>query len=261
MGEEEEEEEEEFDEFSSPFASARGVVDSESASKEAEYSDICLGPDGNLYCCPFDANNVAVLDPSTGKIDILQHDRLDLGNELYSGICLGPDGRLYCAPCAASNVLVISPRTKNAEERLRFIDGHIEEGRHHKYGGICMGPDRRLYCAPLRTSHMLVIDPVKQMISFIEGTGSGFMGICAAPSGKLYCAPYSAGHVLEVHVKQGQASEIDFIRDDRGGGIGKYAGIAAAPDGRIYSSMESARSAGHRSLRPGWATPALHWWR
>ena len=87
-----------------------------------KYSDICAGPDGLLYCAPFNASSVLVIDPCARTLSFI-NGAGDLGMKYY-GICAGPDGLLYCPPFNASSVLVISPRTQT----LSFIEGAVGSG-------------------------------------------------------------------------------------------------------------------------------------
>ena len=109
-----------------------------------KYSDICAGPDGLLYCSPFNASSVLVIDPCARTLSFIEG--AEEGGLKYFGICAGPDGMLYCAATAASSVLVIDPRTQT----LSFIEGAVGSGL--KWSGICAGPAGRLYCAPFLSS-------------------------------------------------------------------------------------------------------------
>ena len=87
-----------------------------------KYSDICAGPDGLLYCSPFNASSVLVIDPYARMLSFIEG--AEEGGLKYLGICAGPDGMLYCAATAASSVLVIDPRTQT----LSFIEGAVGSG-------------------------------------------------------------------------------------------------------------------------------------
>merc|ERR1712159_363877 len=71
-----------------------------------KYVGICQGSDQRLYCAPFDANDVLVINPFPGwgeeEISFIPNPRS--GEKKYMGICLAADGRLYCAPQNASSV-------------------------------------------------------------------------------------------------------------------------------------------------------------
>ena len=94
-----------------------------------KYRGICAGPDGLLYCAPWNAPTVLVIDPWTRTLGFIKG--AGETGEKYFGICAGPDGRLHCGPCNASSVIVIHPGTRT----LSFI-GNIRDGGQ-KYCGIC----------------------------------------------------------------------------------------------------------------------------
>src|SRR5690606_39266792 len=63
--------------------------------------------DGKLYCAPYSATDILVIDPATGTAE-----RTDMGVDLsgsnkWNGISVGSDGRLYCVPYSSSYVLII----------------------------------------------------------------------------------------------------------------------------------------------------------
>jgi len=138
-----------------------------------KYAGLCLGPDGKIYCCPFDAPSVLVIDPdpqAAVKLEFIEG--VGDGQRKYFGICVGPDDRMYCAPHHAKNVLVITPNPERGTlNKLSFINGPGLE-LERKYAGISMGGDGKLYCAPRHASDVLVIDPKGQegqQISYIKG--------------------------------------------------------------------------------------------
>src|SRR5690606_32774188 len=69
---------------------------------------IAPGPDGKLYCAPYNATDILVIAPVAGTAT-----RTDMGVGLsgtskWIGIAAGPDGKLYCAPNSATDILVVS---------------------------------------------------------------------------------------------------------------------------------------------------------
>ena len=82
---------------------------------------VCV-PDGLLYCSPFNASSVLVIDPCSRTLRFIEG--AEEGGLKYFGICAGPDGMLYCAATAASSVLVIDPRTQT----LSFTKGAVGSG-------------------------------------------------------------------------------------------------------------------------------------
>merc|ERR1712154_607161 len=65
--------------------------------QKGKYKGICMGTDGRLYCAPYHASRVLVIDPAAQALSVM--DGVGHAPDKYSGICAGPDGKLYCAPC------------------------------------------------------------------------------------------------------------------------------------------------------------------
>src|SRR5690606_14651855 len=65
------------------------------------------GPDGRLYCAPFQATDILIIDPASGTAQRTNMG-VDLsGTQKWQGIAAGPEGKLYCAPFNATDILVI----------------------------------------------------------------------------------------------------------------------------------------------------------
>ena len=54
-----------------------------------------------MYCAPFNASRVLVVDTFNGMLSFLEGAG-EKGGSKYAGICAGADGKLYCAPHSAS---------------------------------------------------------------------------------------------------------------------------------------------------------------
>ena len=125
-------------------------------SGDYKWWGIAAGPDGKLYCTPFNATDILVIDPVAGTAQ-----RTNMGASLsgiykWSSIAAGPDGRLYCAPYRATDILIIDPATGTAQRTNMGAD----LSGSNKWWGIATGPDGKLYCAPYTATDILVIDPV-----------------------------------------------------------------------------------------------------
>merc|ERR1719502_2187960 len=64
--------------------------------QRAKYKGMCAGPDGKLYCAPYHASRVLIIDPPSGALSVM--DGVGQEPDKYNSICAGPDGKLYCAP-------------------------------------------------------------------------------------------------------------------------------------------------------------------
>lgn len=168
-----------------------------------------------LYCAPFHADEVLVIDPLKRATRTITTSTSSNGK--WCGI-VPYKGKLYCAPFNSDDVLVIDPSTNST---MTIATGH--EG-NFKWAGIAVLGDK-LYCAPHDADEVLVIDPKTGRASTI-GTGqsgSGKWHGITALGDKLYCAPFNAEDVLVVDPALGAVS---FIPSGNRGRW-KWAGIVS----------------------------------
>jgi len=148
------------------------------------WSGIARSPrDGRLYCSPFNANSVLVVDPRTEKITFMHG--AGSGDCKWSGIAPGMDGRLYCVPSRANSLLVIDPGDADQEgcaEVARLFhefEGQLGKG-NSKWSGLCVGLDRQLFCVPYNSSHTLTINGAGRGTSPNKGRSTSFSHLSAA---------------------------------------------------------------------------------
>lgn len=197
------------------------------------YCGIAVGVDGLLYCAPWNAPTVLVIDPKTRTLR--QIKGAGYGHAKYSGIAAALDGKLYCSPCHAKSVLVIDPATST----VSFIEG--TNPMEFKYWGIEADAKGLVYCAPHKADHVLIIDPVNQTLSHIDAGIDGdskYRGITKGDDGLLYCAPCNASSVLVIDPQTKSCSLIEGAGEEDG----KYDGITKGPDGSLYCAPSSTDS-------------------
>src|SRR5690606_5250443 len=125
-------------------------------SGSEKWRGITAGPDGKLYCAPYNATDILVIDPVAGTATRTNMGADLSGTDKWRGIAAGPDGKLYCAPYDATNILVIDPVAGTATRT------NMEVGLSGilKWCGTATGPAGKLYCAPYNATDILVISPV-----------------------------------------------------------------------------------------------------
>jgi len=150
-----------------------------------------LSPDGKIYCIPFDAQDVLIIDPvnntATRNTSILgfmtSSDRARTGK--WRGGVLGPDGKIYCPPFNETNkrILVIDPASNTGQY---FPVSPSAFSSFYTFNGGVLGPDGRIYCPKNRVSSTsfdivehIIIDPVSQQLIPLENdiTGSFARGV------------------------------------------------------------------------------------
>jgi len=198
-----------------------------------KWSGIAAGADGKLYCGPYEATDILIIDPVAGTATRSAMGATLTGSAKWNGIAAGADGKLYCAPFNATDILIIDPVAGTA---TRSDMGATLTGTF-KWIGIAAGADGKLYCAPLNDTNILIIDPVagtasrSDMGATLTGTFK-WTSIAAGADGKLYCGPYEATDILIIDPVAGTAT-----RSDMGAtltGSSKWQGIAAGADGKLY---------------------------
>mmetsp|Transcript_3238 Transcript_3238/g.10181 ORF Transcript_3238/g.10181 Transcript_3238/m.10181 type:complete len:591 (-) Transcript_3238:76-1848(-) len=187
--------------------------------------------DDKLYCIPFHADDLLVLDASSHTTRTLASGTA--WNGKWSGAAVW--GReLYCAPFNADDVLVVD--VDAGSTRTIAATGADSSPMGFKWVGIAaMG--ERLYCAPHNADDVLVIDPATGRTHTIATghSGAGKWHGIAALDGKLYCAPFNADSVLVVDPEAETTECIPCGQQ----GQWKWAGIAALGD-RLFCAPHDA---------------------
>jgi hypothetical protein len=65
-----------------------------------------LAPNGKIYCVPFNATTVLIIDPLTDTAEQTSITGLG-GTYKWIGGVLAPNGKIYCVPYNATTVLII----------------------------------------------------------------------------------------------------------------------------------------------------------
>eukprot|EP00928_Gymnodinium_smaydae_P030233 TRINITY_DN22533_c0_g1_i1.p1 TRINITY_DN22533_c0_g1~~TRINITY_DN22533_c0_g1_i1.p1 ORF type:complete len:364 (+),score=66.45 TRINITY_DN22533_c0_g1_i1:116-1207(+) len=200
-----------------------------------KWSGAASGPDGNVYCAPFNADSVLVVETEVRSLRHLHG--IPHGRSKWSGAVAGADGKIYCAPYDAESVLVIDPEVRE----VSFIKG-LPPGKGKWFGGAS-APDGRIFFAPYNAESVLVINTETQECSYLgsfgastgkwSGVARGFKG--DEEDGAMYFVPYNADSVLWIDLA---TDELMHIHDEEciGTGLGKWFDAATAIDGRIVCS-------------------------
>lgn len=193
---------------------------------------------GLLFCIPYDATAVLILDPAHGhawQTDFGLSGMSDLAK--WSGAALGSDGLIRCAPYNATDILTIDPVAMTA---FRSALGATLTGSA-KYDGAVVGGDGKVYCVPRNAASVLVIDPGTGTASTttygLSLTGSSKWRGAARVGDKVYCAPYDATDILVIDTAAQTASRSAMTADLTGST--KW-GSAAAVGTKVYCVPRSA---------------------
>jgi hypothetical protein len=119
----------------------------------------CVGIDGKIYFVPYNATQIAELDPSDDSIT-LWGDFPAGGSKWLTGTVAG-DGKIYCLPGSATSILVIDTVNKTTEQIGNFPAGQ-------KWSGSVLAPDGSLIGIP---NNHAPTDPEKIGARFIKISG------------------------------------------------------------------------------------------
>ena len=204
---------------------------------------------GMLYCAPYCAASVLVINPLANTTDTTTLGGLGTGVNKWFGIAFAPTtGMLYCAPLSATSVLVINPLTNTTD--MTTLGGL--ETDNLKWFGIVFAPNTgMLYCAPYGATSVLIINPLTNTTdtTALGGLGAGvykWAGIAFVPTtGMLYCAPHYATSVLVINplTNTTDTAALGGLPLITAGTPGKWYDIGFAPTtGMLYCAPRGATS-------------------
>ncbi len=168
---------------------------------ESKWYGGVLAPNGKIYCIPWKADYVMIIDPESDTMDPDAISFSAVADLKWAGGVLAPSGKIYCIPQEPLRVLIIDP----AENTVELVESLPDE--EDKWAGGVLGPDGKIYGIPRNYERVLVIDPAVNKadpdgISLPPGPPvdpsdpDKWTGGVLAPNGKIYCIPNAADSVL-----------------------------------------------------------------
>jgi len=185
------------------------------------YSGGCLAPNGKIYCMPYNAQNVLIIDPSNNTSITVPMVGV---SQQYRCAIMAQDGNIYGIPCDENKVCVINPNTFAVGANFTgtisgttltvtlVSSGTITVGMVVSGTGVTSGTT----IASLGTGTggvgtynisvsqtVGVSTPMTGIngLRYITGAGSGtfkWFGGVLAPNGIIYCAPFASSSVLQI---------------------------------------------------------------
>lgn len=165
------------------------------------YAGGVLGPDGKIYCIPYNADYVGIIDPiaETFTLDDVELTTSNAGytSLKYIGGVLGTDGCIYTIPYGAKNFLKID--TSKETGKTGYVTTSFSTAGT-KYSGGVLAPNGNLYCIPWGHDYVYVQKTKNGTLSKTfqswDTAAERWNGGVLAPNGKIYCAPYDSDEVL-----------------------------------------------------------------
>lgn len=221
-----------------------------------KFVDTTLGPDGKIYCAPYNADCVIVIYPTE-----------DTAEEKYFGMtprssCVtSNDGRIVMMPADSSGpILSIDPfehkieYLNNRPQNLFAMDpvGHLPIGKGYYtrdavtnrsgsnwWRGSVLGSDGKIYSCPFDDRNILITDPDTKDIVTIDVSSvesysmeNKWSGVAEGPNNKMFFTPYLSRFVLILDMNTHELETIDIYSISRKDE--KWVGIAQAFNGKMY---------------------------
>ncbi|CAE8625226.1 unnamed protein product [Polarella glacialis] len=215
-------------------------------NRKQRWGGMAVGSNGDVYCCPQDAEDLLVIQPKTRDIKHIKLPYL-FRNVQLDGMAVAPDGRLYFSPIVRSRELY-EPYEGFFEALEENVESHEEILRNYPFRDVdgydCLWRACVLTFDTVSESYshfVQKLDPSDIEDAFECSFSSGlFGGMAAAGNGKLYCPPTNASAVAVVDPA---SKQISFIMGaGRNTQQDKWAGIALAENGLLYCAPARARS-------------------
>lgn len=169
--------------------------------EDMQWIDGIKAPDGRIFCIPYSATSVLIIDPAAGTASLNNFGLTfgGSGTQNWTRGAMGVDGKIYCAPRWADSVLIIDPSNDTAEMKNFGLDLSAPD----KYACAYSLRDGKIYMPPSLQRNVLVIDPIKQTASQVPMTdlydltqSNFYIGGVIGPDGKLRCPPRSTSKFL-----------------------------------------------------------------
>ena len=163
----------------------------------SKYCGCILAPNGKMYCPPFTANDVLIIDPILETATTMAY----AGTGKYVSGCLARNGLIYCAPHSGNTILVIDARSDTVTTRTIICYSNAPAGLFY---GCVYAPSNRIYFVPGTSDRIMTLDVETEAVNTLSldlSTGYGslhFIGAVVAPSGRVFMVPYEAGKMLVV---------------------------------------------------------------
>jgi YVTN family beta-propeller protein len=192
---------------------------------------------GKIYCIPYNAANVLVIDPSNDST--YTFGTVSSGGQKWRGGCLAPaNGKIYGMPYDSDTVLVIDPAT----DTLTTI-GPIPSvtATSARFAGCTMSTSGKLYGIPHNAAAVLAINPANDSLSVFGSLGNDagkWEGGALCVDGKIYAAPFNSASVLVID----PFTETTSLFGSFASGGGKWRNPLLGRDGRIYMLPASTSS-------------------
>ena len=145
-----------------------------------------------VYCSPYNADSVLVIDVENQSIDIISDYSFDAGitHKYMRGTYCPVNNKIYFAPHNSSKILEIDPTNNSLEF---YEDRDIFDNSANCCDVIYNPVDKNLYFIPKYGTKVVQFNPLTKTINVVanmrDGNVDKFSCALLAPNGLIYCIP------------------------------------------------------------------------
>ena len=199
---------------------------------------MCLGPDSNVYCAPYNWSNIGVFNYRTTSFSWVPIAERN-GGTLFQSATLTTDGRIVFTPIGTSNVGIFNPSTwsySNIGTQLSASGGSAG------YAASTILPNGNIFMASTSNSSYgaTIFNPSTGTVQNIVTTGSRAYSAVSPPTpdGRIFLFPnaYNGGATLDVYnwITGSSTNVSGSVNGNTQGGANGL--MPLLPDGRIIVS-------------------------
>ena len=162
--------------------------------------DVAAAPDGTVWYTAQSTGHLGILDPKTGKVDLVALGR----GSAPHGVIVGPDGAAWITDGGLNAIVRFDPKTKQLKVfplPKNFPNANLNTGVFDKAGVYWFTGQGGVYGR---------LDPkTGKTDAWKAPRGFGPYGITATPSGDIWYASLAGDHIAKVDTITGQAMVVE----------------------------------------------------
>jgi hypothetical protein len=192
-------------------------------TKPRKWRGGALTNDGRIFCAPYDASTVLIIDPDTKTSAVVGgFEWLGTGAPTDAGkFCdavVGSNKLVYLMPARSPYIIRIDPAETTAETLGGVLELDTKVGDHassDRWGGACAAPNGRIYTAPYAYPEILEYDTATGLLDRLGGSseyfassnrdGARWRAIIPGRDGNVYAFPSWWTKVLRIETEKTRA--------------------------------------------------------
>ena len=160
-----------------------------------KYKGAIYAPNGNIYCIPYDSNNILIINSNTLETKYITNVPI---NGYSSGV-IANNRKIYCAPNKPNNNKILVIDTNN--DTIYYLSGLVTVNQEQWCGGVLATNDK-IYFIQSGHHSVLVLNTLNEHICYLSNPINGikqWVGGVLAPNGFIYCIPHNSNVVAIIN--------------------------------------------------------------